>query len=141
MNRVVYRSGVDLWLWIILLLVVATVVVFGMTEPWWVTAIFAVLTVGMLAVGLFGIWYAIEGDDLIVYQFFYPHRLPISKIAEVKYCRGYIAGPASSSRRLSIKFSDRRVLKSYAPIEISPKDRDAFVAHLLTVNPAIKVVK
>ena len=39
--------------------------------------------------------------------------------------------------RVSIRFSDRKVLKSAMPIEISPKDRDGFIADLKKINPEI----
>lgn len=41
--------------------------------------------------------------------------------------------------RVSIKFTDRSVLKSSMPLEISPKDRDGFMAQLKEINPAIVI--
>ncbi len=91
----------------------------------------------MCAAALFGCRYEIDGDELVIYQFFQPTRLPISKIKSVKKTTGYLATAAMSSRRVSISFTDRSVLKSYAPLEISPKDRDAFIARLKSINPDI----
>lgn len=86
-----------------------------------------------------GCWYEIDGDQLVVYQFFRPNRFPIDKIAEVKKTTGILATAGMSCRRVSIKFADRSVLKSSMPLEISPKDRDGFIAELKEINPDIKL--
>lgn len=86
-----------------------------------------------------GCWYEIDGDQLVVYQFFRPNRFPIDKIAEVKKTTGILATAGMSCRRVSIKFADRSVLKSSMPLEISPKNRDGFIAELKEINPDIKL--
>lgn len=141
MEKTVYRSRIDFWLWAVLVFTFAVIVAVGIGSYWWLTAIYATAILGIMLVCIFGCWYTIEGHTLSVYQFFRPTPLPIDKIKEVKYTTGFLAGPALSARRLSIKFTDRKVLRSSMPIEISPRDRDAFVRHLLRVNPDITVIK
>ena len=85
--------------------------------------------------------YEIDGDNLVVYQFFRPTRFPISKIKDVKKTTGYLATAGMSHLRVSISFADRSVLKSFAPLEISPRDRDGFIARLIEINPDIKEIK
>lgn len=75
-----------------------------------------------------------------IYQFFRPTRLPISKIKAVKKTSGYLATAGMSHLRVSISFTDRSVLKSFSPIEISPKDRDGFMAQLQSINPNIEIL-
>lgn len=58
-----------------------------------------------------GCWYEIDGNQLVVYQFFRPHRFPIDKISEVKKTTGILATAGMSVRRVSIKFADRSVMK------------------------------
>ena len=89
---------------------------------------------------MFGCWYEIDGEDIVIYQFFRPTRLPISKIKDVKKSSGYLATAGMSHLRVSISFTDRSVLKSYAPIEISPKDRDGFMTQLKSINPNIEIL-
>ena len=86
-----------------------------------------------------GCWYEIDGDQLVVYQFFRPNRFPIDKIAEVKKTTGILAIAGMSCRRVSIKFTDRSVMKSAMPLEISPKNRDSFMEQLKEINPAIVI--
>ncbi len=89
---------------------------------------------------MFGCWYEIDGEDIVIYQFFRPTRLPISKIKDVKKTSGYLATAGMSHLRVSISFTDRSVLKSYAPIEISPKNRDGFMTQLKSINPNIEIL-
>ena len=89
---------------------------------------------------MFGCWYEIDGEDIVIYQFFRPTRLPISKIKDVKKTSGYLATAGMSHLRVLISLTDRSVLKSYAPIEISPKDRDGFMTQLKSINPNIEIL-
>ena len=134
-----YRSRIDLWLLAIMLLYLS-VLIFVCVTTTWLSAPLGILCVMAVAM-LFSVWYEIDNDTLTVYNLFRPTRIPVGKIAEVRYCRGYPAGAAMSSKRLSIKMADRSVLKSSMPLEISPKDRDAFVDALLRINPSIRVIR
>lgn len=85
-----------------------------------------------------GIYYRIDGNNLIVYQFFVPTAFPIDKIESVKPDKSIISAPATSfANRIAIRFSDRKILKSAMPLLISPARQQAFIAHLLTLNPHI----
>lgn len=86
-----------------------------------------------------GIYYRIDGNNLVVYQFFVPTALPIDKIESVMPTKCILSAPATSiTQRLAIKFSDRKVLKSSMPLIISPVRQKEFIAQLLSVNPNIK---
>ena len=83
--------------------------------------------------------YAIRGKEfgvkiLIGWQWF-----PIEKIESITYVDSILASAALSTHRIAIKFSDRKVLKSSSPLEISPKDDKAFIDELLSINPDIRV--
>lgn len=139
MEKVRYNSGVDWWL-VITAALVMILVIYAVIDAGWEVIIPLGASVLLFFVMLFGCWYEIEGDTLTVYQFFRPNRFPISKIKEVKKTIGYLATAGMSRKRVSIKFVDRSVLKSAMPLEISPKDRDAFINHLKEVNPEIEVL-
>lgn len=141
MERKVFKSKVDWWVIAIVLMsysMTATIAIGG-------HRLFAVLYVigisVMYSVMFLGLYYAVKGDKLYVYQSFRPMVLPVSKIVEIRFCRNILAGPCLSADRLSIKFSDRSVLKSYMPLEISPKDKDGFIRTLVDINPDIRVVR
>mgnify|MGYP000692036899 CR=1 FL=1 len=139
MKKAIYRSRIDLWLVTLLIFTVVVSLVPLLTEPWWIAAILGIGMCALMCVAIFGCWYVIDGNSLVIYQFLRPQRFPIGKIKEIKSCNSILAAPALSSKRIAIKFNDRRILKSSMPLEISPKDRQRFVSHLLKINPEIHV--
>ena len=141
MNKTIYRSKIDWWAWLCLLIVPALMWFTAIDMPWWYAVFICGGLTGLCLVGLFGCWYEIDGDNLVIYMFFRPTRLPIDKIKSVKKTTGILSTAAMSTRRVSISFTDRSVLKSYAPLEISPKDRNGFMAQLKTINPKIEILQ
>ena len=136
-TKTVYKSKIDWWVWVVLAAWFGTILYVFIDSPGWLTLIFCVApTLLLIFLGL-GCWYEINGDTLVVYQFFRAHRFPISKIKKVKKTTGYLATAGMSAQRVSISFTDRSVLKSSMPLEISPKDRDAFITQLTAINPDI----
>lgn len=135
----VYKSKIDLWLWLVLIFVLGVIWPVSIDIGLWFALLYggSITLIGIVL--LFGCWYEIESNQLIVYQFFRPHKFPISKIKSVKKTVGYLATAGMSRFRVSIKFTDRSVLKSTMPLEISPKDRDGFIARLKEINPEISV--
>lgn len=134
-----YNSMWDGSTWLMLGLVAACCLVpcFIDHSLWLVT-----LCLGMLAFVLLtfqGIYYRIDGDKLIVYSFFIPTAYPIDKIKEIKPTKSVLSAPATSlSHRLAITFTDRKILKSYMPLIISPVRQEEFIRHLRSINPEIK---
>lgn len=139
-GKEVYRSRIDLWMALLLAVAISVSWISAIGMPWWYWIMCPVFLTILVGVGIFGCWYEIEGTDLIVYQFCRPTRLPIMKIKSVRKMTGFLATAACSTRRVSIAFTDRKVLKSYAPLEISPKDRDGFIALLRSINPSIEEI-
>ena len=135
---------------------------FNSKIDWWIPVV-VVVTVSVAFIGplidgeiflaglLLGIWlcvmeivmfasvkYQICDGKLGIRNFFYKWEwFPIDKISEVKKSSGILSAPALSTKRISIKFSDKKILKSSMPLEISPKDRDGFIAQLKEINPNI----
>lgn len=142
MNKTVYRSRTDWWIWAILVLFLIILTFAKIGGIGWIT--FAIQLIGFCMfyfVLIFGVRYVIEGDDLIVYQFFRPKRYPIKKIKEIGHSKGFVNGPALSARRLAIKFTDRSVMRSSLPLEIAPVDSKRLICGLLAVNPDITVAE
>lgn len=141
MKTLVFRSRVDWWLWAVLAFALTVVIVCYMSLPWWLTLISCTGILLPFVLSVWGTWYAIdeESGTLIVYQLFRANRYPIAKIRDVRLTKGYLSGPALSARRISIRFTDRSVLRSLLPLEISPKDREGFVSRLMAINPDISV--
>lgn len=138
-KKTIYRSRIDWWLLCCVVLALAVVWAASAGMYWWFAIFYDGGVTLICAVMLFGCWYVISGDQLIVYQFFRPNRFPIGKIKEVRKSVGYSSTAGLSRRRVSISFTDRSVLKSSVPLQISPKDSDAFISRLRQINPEIIV--
>lgn len=138
MKATIYKSRIDWWVWCVILFVVLTSVFVAIDTTWLVSLpVCGFMLVCILLI--VGCWYEIKDNQLIIYQFFRPNPFPIEKIAEVRKTKGILATAGMSIHRVSIKFSDRSVLKSSMPLEISPKDRDGFIAKLKEINPSIVI--
>ncbi|MCI9607516.1 MAG: PH domain-containing protein [Muribaculaceae bacterium] len=138
MSTTVYKSKIDWWVWVVFLFMAGVTTAMALDSTWWVALSFGG-TMLVCALLIAGCWYEIDGDQLVVYQFFKPNRFPIDKITEVKKTTGILATAGMSCHRVSIKFTDRSVMKSSMPLEISPKDRDGFMNQLKEVNPSIVI--
>lgn len=90
---------------------------------------------------LFSTRYAVSGDTLGVKCGLQWKWFPIGKIECITETKSILAAPALSAERIAVKFSDRKILKSSAPLEISPKEKEALITELLKINPEIQVSK
>lgn len=137
----VFYSRVDWWVWAVIIGTVWTVsLCVGIASPWWAAAITGIAVAAMLGVAMLSIYYKIDGDMLIVGDKCTKKSYPISEIESVQETFSILAQPASSFRRVAIRFRRRGITKSALPLEISPRNRDEFIAALLEVNPEIKVL-
>ena len=134
-----YNSKWDGSTWFILgLVAVCCAVPYLLDDGIWPTIICLVMLAFVLVTFL-SIYYRIDGDKLVVYSFFIPTAYPIDKIKEIKPTKSVLSSPATSlTHRLAITFTDRKILKSYMPLIISPVRQEEFIRHLRSINPEIK---
>ena len=134
-----YNSRWDESTWCILgLVAVCCVVPCFLDDGIWPTIVCLVMLAFVLVTFL-SIYYRIDGDKLVVYSFFIPTAYPIDKIKEIKPTKSVLSSPATSLiHRLAITFTDRKILKSYMPLIISPVRQEEFIRHLRSINPEIK---
>ena len=134
-----YNSQWDGSTWCILgLVAVCCVVPCFLDDGIWPTIVCLVMLAFVLVTFL-SIYYRIDGDKLVVYSFFIPTAYPIDKIKEIKPTKSVLSSPATSLiHRLAITFTDRKILKSYMPLIISPVRQEEFIRHLRSINPEIK---
>ena len=134
-----YNSRWDESTWFILgLVAVCCVVPCFMDDGIWPTII-CLMMLAFVLVTFLSIYYRIDGDKLVVYTFFIPKAYPIDKTKEIKPTKSALSSPATSlTCRLAITFTDRKILKSYIPLIISPVRQEEFIRQLLSVNPEIK---
>ena len=147
MNTTYYKPKIDGWFWILIfvltftLLMVCSISEDGLFWPGIIEICVFLFIVLILVWIITTAKYAIKGNELGVRNLVYKWEwLPIEKIESVKPVKSVLAGAALSFYRLSIKFSDRKVLKSTMPLEIAPKDEKVFIEKLKEINPEIKVL-
>ena len=135
-----YNSMWDSSTWLMLAFVVAVCIWPVFVDDWVLPVILAVAFLAIIVVGLLGIYYKIDGNNLVVYQFFIPRAYPIDKISSIRPTKSILSSPAVSlTHRIAIKFSDKKVLKSTMPLIISPVRQREFVNQLLAINPHIQL--
>lgn len=135
-----YNSKIDWWIHAVVVFTVAVAFIGPIIddEIFFVGFIVGAL-LGIVEIVMFAsVKYQIYDGKLGIKNFTYKWEwFPIDKISEVKKSSGILSAPALSTKRISIKFSDKKILKSSMPLEISPKDRDGFIAKLKEINPNI----
>lgn len=140
MNKIIYKSKIDWWLWPVFIIYLAIMWFSFSSNELWHSIIVVIGWAIVFVVLIFGCWYEISDDTLVIYRFFRPTKIPLDNIKDVKKTTGYLATAGMSSRRVTINLIDNNVLKTYLPVEISPKDRDGFIRQLIRINPDIKVI-
>lgn len=145
MERNEFSPEIDWWVYIVLIIMVSGCVL-GLIYDGELIIGGLVLGAGMLALWLFavtGVKYKICNNRLGIRNFYRWTWIPIDKIASVEKLHGvYVQGSVSATLsldRVRITLSDRNVLKSLMPVDISPKDRDAFIIRLKEINPHIEI--
>ena len=135
-----FNSKIDWWIPVVVIFSVAVCFIGPLIDGEMIlvgaalAAALLVIEIAMFA----SVKYRISDGQLGIRNFIYRwDTYPIDKITEVRKTRGFLSAPALSTHRLSIKFSDKRILKSAMPLEVSPKLPDEFIAALKQVNPDI----
>lgn len=142
MTATYFKSRVDWWVWATVVFTVAVCLIPLWSDDDYLLGICLGVIFGLMEIALFvSIKYAIRGNELGVRMLWRWHWFPVDKISNIRKVTSILSSAALSAQRVAIRFSDRRILKSSAPIEISPKDRDAFIGRLLEINPDIKVLQ
>lgn len=132
----IYRSKVDLWIEIllVLLLVFSVLIPSGGEQQLLGIAI----TVGVTLIVewmLRSTRYVVRDGTLVVKTCFVSYGTwSIADIESIRPTHNPLSAPASSLDRLEIRFSRRRTLL------VSPRHKQEFINHLVSLNPAIKVL-
>ena len=135
-----FNSQWDASTWTIIAMVAACCIVNCLFEEWMGPLIICVIMLCFVITCFIGVFYRIDGNNLVVYLLFIPRAYPIDKMKEVKPTKLWTSAPATSvTHRIAIVFSDRNILKSTTPLIISPVRQQEFINALLSVNPDIMV--
>lgn len=137
--KTIYKSKIGWWVYA----VIAVTIAICMAGPIFYGDILegVILALGftLFEIGCFvSVRYCIDDHRLGVRSFFRWTWYPIDKIESISESWSVNSSAALSFDRISIRFTDKNILKSTMPLEISPEDRDNFIARLKSVNPDIQ---
>lgn len=138
----VYRSKIDHWLWItILLIVVASIaVVFCSTDisEWGKLSVILLPSILPIILLMGDIWlhtkYMIDEEKHILRVkcgVLYDSKYKIDDMTEIRQTKSLLNAPALSFDRLRINFGERKT------VLVSPKNQDDFIKHLCRLNQHI----
>lgn len=140
MSKIKYRRNNNYNYWYYAIFFLTILVVAIIAGQLTLSLIYFSLLAILSFICIFGEGYSVEGDNLVVYMFFQGTRYPIKKITRIRYVTKHI--PLFGDRtHLAISFSDRAILKSRSPMNISAKESDSLVTELLEINPDIQVIR
>ena len=141
MELKIYKARIGWWVYAIMPLTVLSCMLGPVLtkSDYWLGIILSVPFCILISFLIATTKYAVRGNEFGVKCASRWTWFPIGKIRRITRTVSILSAPALSVHRIAIKFSDRSILKSSAPLEISPKDCEGFIHELLEVNPDIEV--
>lgn len=137
-----YKSKIDWWVYAILLFIAVCCMIGPIFthSDYWIGIFFTIIFGGFILSLILNLKYCVRGKEFGIRYLYHWSWFPVDKIESIKPVNSILASAALSTKRLAIKFSDRKVLKSSMPLEISPTDKESFIKILQEINPTIKVL-
>lgn len=125
----IYKSKIDWWLIILILVVFGYPIVDGILSKDYVLS----LVFGLILIVFFflskTIQYKIDGENLVIWK----TKIDIKTIRKVYRTNNPLSSPALSLDRIAI------VYNKFDEVLLSPKEREEFINELLKINPNIEV--
>lgn len=129
-----YPSKIDNTIITFILLVLGVVTAIFLKERIWFAALFLSIFFALIIYSLSTIQYQIQDNFLIIRTFHYQiYKLDIFNLLSITETNNPLSAPAASFDRLDLRF------KISGSILVSPKNKEAFIQDLLTINPEISI--
>ncbi len=131
-----YRSKVDLWIVVVIVLAVSCSVApfFQEGQPLMGIGIGTLATLALVWM-LHSMRYIVRDDVLVIKSCFISYGTwRIADIESIRSTHNPLSAPAASLDRLEIRFSGRR------SVLVSPRRKQEFIDYLLELNPNIKLL-
>lgn len=140
----VYKPKIDGWIYLIPVMLVLGCIIVGLCNGGLILSLMpCIILIVLWILVLMGVRYEISDNKLGIRNLYRWTWIPVDKIGAVEKLHGvFVQGSISATTsldRVRITMSDRSALKSSMPIDITPGDRDGFIARLKEINPSIIV--
>lgn len=126
----VYKSKIDWWLIIVIGVLFCYPIVEGIITKEYLMSLTFFGLLSLIFLLFKSIRYKIEGEQLTIWM----TKIDIHSIKKIYHTHNPLSSPALSLDRIAI------VYNKYDEVLISPKNKSAFIAELLKINPNIVVV-
>lgn len=128
----IYKSKIDLILALLIFLILFGITGLMVWSKNWLGIGIMLPTLAFVIHLYLSTFYMVEDNKLTVKSgFIINKQIPVSGIDKIKSTQSIISSPSLSFDRLEITFN------KYDSVIISPKEKTAFIAHLLSQNPSI----
>ena len=125
----IYKSKIDWWLIILILILFGYPIVDGILSKEYVLS----LVFGLILIIFFflskTIQYKIDGENLVIWK----TKIDIKTIRKIYRTNTPLSSPAMSLDRIAI------VYNKFDEVLLSPEERDEFINELLKINPNIEI--
>jgi len=128
----IYKSKIGVGIVSVLAVVYTACSLLMLFDDSWPGIVVITPAFALVAYTLATTYYIIEGETLKVKSgLFYNKTFNIKAFRKIVKTNSAITAPAASNDRIEIFFN------GYDSVVISPKDKEAFINHLKSINPAI----
>ena len=133
--KTVYPTKVSVTLVLIISIIVGCTFVPLIINSKWILFFIDLLVYAILLYLMLSIKYEINDSQLIIHQTMGKMIIDINTIKSIEPTHTIISSPAASLDRLRINYN------KYDEVIISPRRKEEFIQHLLSINPQIELVE
>ncbi len=135
MDKKIYKSKIGLELAIPLTLILGGTLFLLFLQPAsWLGIVILILAIFFILHLFLTTYYIITDEELFIKSgMIYQVKIPISSIKKIEKTNSLFSAPATSLDRIVVYYDEKKM------VVISPKEKQAFAAHLKLLNPIIDI--
>jgi len=133
--KTVYPTKVSITLILIISLIMGCILISLAVSSKWIPFFIDLLLYASILYLMISIKYEINESQLIIHQTMGKMIIDINTIKSIEPTHSILSAPASSLDRLRISYN------KYDDVVISPRRKEEFIQHLLSINPQIELVE
>lgn len=133
--KTIYRTKVSITLILIISLIMGCILISLAVSSKWIPFFINLLLYVSVVYLMVSIKYEINESQLIIHQTMGKMVIDINTVKSIEPTHTILSAPASSLDRLRISYN------KYDDVVISPRRKEEFIQHLLSINPQIELVE
>ena len=133
--KTVYPTKVSITLILIISIIMGCILISLAVSSKWIPFFINLLLYVSVVYLMVSIKYEINDSQLIIHQAMGKMVIDINTIKSIEPTHTIVSSPAASLDRLRISYN------KYDDVVISPRKKEEFIQHLLSINPQIELVE